>query len=103
MIGDKAHVRVRLGEATLARYREPNKCVAIAKELVVRWDGWISPCHNVEPRPSESDYDNVFRKSLGEVLELSPFLGQCRLEQRRTSTCGCDEGCLAQRAINFLN
>jgi len=91
-------VRVRLGEATRARQGDDSDCRAIQEELVVNWDGWISPCHSVEPAPSDSDFDNVLRVGLEEALEMSPRLRRCR-EVALLHPCGCSGGCLASRAL----
>lgn len=93
-----AGVRVRLGEAARARSGDSSECRAIREELVVNWDGWISPCHSVEPQPSSSDLDNALRTRLHEVLQNSPRLQLCRdLAMRSAET--CEGGCRARQAL----
>lgn len=91
-------VHVRLGEAARARQGDESACRAIREELVVSYDGWVSPCHSFEPPPSDSDDDNVFRANLQRVLEKSPRLLCCRKLGGSRSD-GCSGGCVARLAI----
>lgn len=92
-------VVVRLGEAAKAGHSLLNQCRAIQEELVVNWDGWISPCHSVEPYPSDCEYDNALLRPLLQVLENSPRLGRCRQEAQRAPQSQCESGCLARRVL----
>lgn len=92
-------VVVRLGEAAKAGHGLVNQCRAIEEELVVNWDGWISPCHSIEPYPSDCEYDNALLRPLLQVLENSPRLGRCRQEAQRAPQSQCESGCLARRAL----
>ena len=94
-----AHIAVRLGEAAKASYDLRNECRAVEEEMVVNWAGWASPCHAVEPFPSDSEYDNAFLKPLAEVLRRSPRLDRCQREARRAHPSGCETGCLVRRAL----
>jgi len=94
-----ARVKLRLGEATKAKYRRESDCQAISSELVVNCDGWISPCHSVEPTASTSELDNAFLVPLAEVLRSSPRLSRCRSLAKEEAGIGCTSGCLARQAL----
>lgn len=93
-------VLVRIGQAAKASYRVPNACGAIENELVVNWDGWVSPCHSWEPQPSCEPADNVFQTSLEEVLGKSPRLQACLDALGDTVYPGCSDGCLTRKVLS---
>lgn len=90
-------VKVRLGSAVLGGLGESAECTALTQEIVVRWDGWISPCHSVEPVPSDSPMDNVFEVGLARALAESPRLRRYRDLAEAELDPSCNSGCLVRR------
>ena len=97
--GERSDVIVRLGEASRAFFRQPSACMAIQQEIVINWDGWISPCHAWEPRPSTSLLDNAIITPLQQVLIDSPRLRSCRQATLKSEFRGCANGCLAREFL----
>lgn len=95
----QSNVVIRLGDASKALFKQPNGCMAIQQEIVINWEGWVSPCHAWEPRPSNSILDNAIETSLRESLIYSPRLNRCRLETQKREYEGCLNGCLARESL----